>query len=451
MYLCHLFISRALPRYETEGFVLRIVNKPTTRTHAEACTLANKTNSRIKYAVRDRKSIRFVICSRDSRATAKTDQSDQIPSATKGLGPLGPCHDFDSPRAERAVLTTGMHIWGPFFFDQIYFATRALFVNLTLLIGIMASTIAFTQPMNCQEQSRLLRLPGEIRNSIYYHCLTTRDPIIDTAPTGHAYFDRNVPILATALLRTCQLIYNEADRRLLYAHNTFRFSSVFRVRSFLQALRPECASMVQDIEIDARKVHSDHPGIAREWINYLAWGEGAWAKILGSLRMDARGLKVLRLNFESWPAMYMLRAELWNLLRALLLNVTGLERMVVIGASKGPPAASVEPWSPIHFVGGDDVGSDDLVQLMGRTLGQSEDKSKIIRWTRADGKIFLEVVTITYLKNHLGPVWRERTETPKATNSWPENGSCTWIEYQHRNVDLALETVRQTINPISAV
>ncbi|PSN70552.1 hypothetical protein BS50DRAFT_455312, partial [Corynespora cassiicola Philippines] len=210
-------------------------------------------------------------------------------------------------------------------------------------------------PTNAQLQSPLLRLPVELQHLIYGFCFAAGGPIVDPVIGCRKPEDEQVPQLGVALLQTCRRVYHEADRRPLFARNTFRFTTVDRMRCFFVSLGEGHSAYVQDVEIDARRVHSDHPGIGREWLHYLAWGGGTWGKILGSLRMDAPGLKTLSLNFESWPSTPMFRSELWNLLRSMLLQVEGLERMVVIGSSKGSGMVKREPWSPAHFVGGDDV------------------------------------------------------------------------------------------------
>jgi hypothetical protein len=268
---------------------------------------------------------------------------------------------------------------------------------------------------------------------IYGSCLVADRPIVDADMSSTRAEHEAVPLLGMNLLRTCRRVYHEADRRPLFTDNTFRFTTVDRARSFFRALGRELSASVQDIEIDARRVHSDHPSVAREWLHYLAWGGGTWAQMLGSLREDAPGLKCLRLNFSSWPTIPMFRAELWNLLRSMLLQVEGLERIVIIGAGKGKSMARREPWSPVHFVGGDDVGSNDVIQRMWRTVGENSDRSKIIRWNRHDGKIELEVVTRAYLVNKVDRQWAGPWVRSNHLDPWPESGSCTWFAYENRH------------------
>lgn len=299
----------------------------------------------------------------------------------------------------------------------------------------MSSIIA--PPENLQLQSRLICLPNEIKHIIFGYCFAAEGPIVDPGVVSSRPVGQPTPFLGLNLLQTCRRVYYEADRRPLFVRNTFRFTTVDRVRSFFASLGPHLRASIQDIEIDARRVHCDHPGIAREWLHYLAWGGGTWAKMLGSLREDAPGLKCLRLNFESWPTIPMFRAELWNLLRSMLLQVEGLERVVVIGASKGLAMSTKDPWSPLHFVGGDDVGSDDLVQRMWRAVRAPNDESKIIRWGRGNGRLELEVVTRSYLTQQVDRYWAGVHTRKTHKDFWPVDGSCSWFAYQNRNSDVA--------------
>ncbi|KAF2799189.1 hypothetical protein K505DRAFT_231594 [Melanomma pulvis-pyrius CBS 109.77] len=301
---------------------------------------------------------------------------------------------------------------------------------------------------NGQLQSPIVRLPAEIKHIIYGYCFAADkpvlDPVIPCSPPNH----NAPPLLSIPLLHTCRTIYHEADRRAIFSRNTFRFTTVDRARSFFADIGDMYSACVHDIEIDARRLHCDHPSISREWLHYLAWGGGTWGKLLGSLRADSPGLKCLRLNFESWPSIPMFRVELWNLLRSMLLHLEGLERIVVIGASKGPAMATREPWSPVHFVGGDDVGSDDLVQRMWRTV-RGPDDAKVVRWSRSNGTLNLEVITKAYVVKMVDESWVGPSTSKGHTDKWPENGTCTWLEYEHRNSHV-VESTAKGINPSAA-
>ncbi|KAF2651235.1 hypothetical protein K491DRAFT_607360 [Lophiostoma macrostomum CBS 122681] len=302
---------------------------------------------------------------------------------------------------------------------------------------------------NIQDQSPLLRLPNEIKHMIFRYCFATEETIVDAIVGSSRPEGEKALTLGVSLLRTCRRVYHEADRRPLYAQNIFRFTSVDRVRCFFNSLDGTYSTSVHDIEIDARRVHSKHPGIAREWLHYLAWSGGTWANVLESFQADAPHLKCLRLNFESWPFISVSRPELWNFLRTLLMQVEGLERIMVIGASKGAGMARREPWSPVHFVGGDDVGSDDLVQRMWAAVGKPGDSSKIIRWSRGHGKIQLEVVSVPYLTSKVDKSWNGPTARKSQTEAWPENGSCTWKAYTHRHSSVPAYSIKDVNHSVS--
>lgn len=218
--------------------------------------------------------------------------------------------------------------------------------------------------------------------------------------------------------------------------------------TFLRSLSPVHSVYVRDVEIDARSMNSTHPGLAREWLQYLSWGKGEWETSLHSLHVDAPGLKCLRLNFESWPKIAMKRLDLWNQLRNMLSRVEGLERIIVVGASKGVAMAKRAPFSPVHYVGGDDVGIDDLVPCMWSAV-KAADESKIVRWTRQEGKLELEVVSISHLLKSVDPYWCGPSVRRSHTDPWPENGTCTWFGYENRDSDVTEPTVKG-FNPSAA-
>lgn len=312
------------------------------------------------------------------------------------------------------------------------------------------SRAAAPQPINPQLQSPLLRLPGEIRNIIYLYSLTTDLPITDPATGGPPHTTiksphHSIPPLGTALLQACRLVFRETDIRPLYTRNTFRFTSVTHMHRFLVLLSPEHSRIIRDLEIDVRDVDARHPGVSREWAQYLSWSEGIWAKKLGSLKVDAPGLRTLRLNFEAWPRIGVSRRHLWDILRRLLINVDALERVVINGSSKGGTMARRDPWSPVHFVGSDDVGSDDLVEIMWPTVRSPGNEDKLIRWARHNGNISLEVILKTHIQK-ANRLWVETSTKTKASDPWPKDGHCSWQEYQQRHEHLALPEPRN-INP----
>jgi hypothetical protein len=286
------------------------------------------------------------------------------------------------------------------------------------------SVTSIAPAADAQLQSPLVCLPAEIKHIIFRQCFTSDDVITD--PTICDQIQRNpIPSLGVALLQTCRRLYLEADRRHLFSQNTFRFTTVGGARTFLKALDDHHRFSVQNVEIDVRKVHSDHLDLAREWMQYLAWDSEA-----GSLHTDAPNLRTLRLNFASWPRIPMFRTELWSLLRQMLSNVRGMERIVVIGASKGQAMARRNPWSPAHYVGAEDAGFNDLVPRMWECV-EAPAAAKVIRWVRSDGKLNLEVVSQAHLLRHIDTNWLGSSVLPTLTEPWPVNGSCSWTDYEN--------------------
>lgn len=222
------------------------------------------------------------------------------------------------------------------------------------------------------------------------------------------------------------------------------------MRKFFGALEPKRRPLVRDIEIDVRNLSShDYPSAAHEWVQFLAERMGAWVGVVGSLRNDGRKLKCLRLNFTAWPIIPMRRADLWELIGRFLWSSKKagleLERVVVIGASRGAGMAEGDPWSPAHFVGGDDVGTSYIIPQMWKAVA-AEDPQKVIRWERKDGRLYLEVVSTKYLKSHVDENWTGPFSRKTRTDPWPENGSCTWFAYQSRNTNIPEPAIR-SINP----
>lgn len=302
-----------------------------------------------------------------------------------------------------------------------------------------SSVIAY--PDNLQPQSRLVQLPQEIKHLIFTLCFTADGAIVEPISTNGPSKGDVPRRMGVNLLQTCRRLYHETDRRSLFTQNTFRFSSVNQTSAFLRSLSPLHSACIRDVEIDARQLHSNRPGLAREWLQYLSWGNGPWDKSLDSLHADAPGLKCLRLNFESWPRIAMKRVELWNQLRNMLANIKGLDRIVVSGSSKGAAMAKRAPFSPVHYVGGDDVGVDDLVPRMWSAV-EAADHAKIVRWVRQNGKLELEVVSISYLLKNVDPFWHGPSVRRSHTDPWPENGSCTLFGYENRDSDVTEPTTK---------
>jgi hypothetical protein len=289
------------------------------------------------------------------------------------------------------------------------------------MVTALPAPIVVAPPENLQLQSPLIRLPAEIKHIIYSLCFVTEHPITDLK-ADRTCGQKNTTAyskLGINLLQTCRRTYYEADRRPLFACNTFRFTTADAMRQFFHSLPASHRMCIQDVEIDVRRVHSDHPDLAHEWLDYLA---------PGPLRKDAGGLRCLRLNFEAWPIIPMCRAELWNLLRNMLSKLEDLDRIVVLGTSQGGGMHREPPWSPIHFVGGDDVGQNDLLIRMSEAVAGNSGDDKIISWVREDKRLQLEVTSRRYhteMRRYGSP------ERDKHTGPWLLNGSCSISEYNN--------------------
>jgi len=282
-------------------------------------------------------------------------------------------------------------------------------------------------PENLQSQSALLQLPAEIKHIIYGFYFITEAPIgIESLKVQHGMTPHATP--GASLLQTCRRIYHEADRRPLFAWNTFSFLQPGTLHRFLLALPVEYRTCIQDIEIDMRNLDSD---CAREWLRYLTAAAAAKKKnqTTSSSCNDAAGLKCVRLNLEAWPVIPMFRIELWGVLRSILSELRGLERIVVTGASRGGGMGQKPPCSPVHFVGGDDVGANDLLFRMSKCVLGDQNDDKIVKWTRQDGKIELEVLSRICLRERID---KRRSELPGIQDhayAWPLSGSCSVFDY----------------------
>ncbi|KAK8204992.1 hypothetical protein IWZ01DRAFT_441065 [Phyllosticta capitalensis] len=306
-------------------------------------------------------------------------------------------------------------------------------------------------------QSSFLSLPGEVRNRIYDLALTTSSPITDALfPNNTVSFPKSphhsIPLLGAGLLRTCRHIHAECPVHILYQNNVFRFTSAQHCHAFLTSLPPFLRAAVRTLELDIRDVspwsttHVDSLGrtVPRlEWPSYCAYPAGTtWAKTMGCLAEDAPALNTVILNFEAWPHVRVTRRHLWDILRRLLCNIEGLDRVVLTGSyASGTAMERRKPWDAVFYTGTDDVPTDDIVERMwGMVAGYKDHREgplgegKLIRWERDQqhGKIALEVVSLRHLAKHgaLRDVETALKLTPSDT--WPASGACTFEDYLQR-------------------
>jgi hypothetical protein len=127
----------------------------------------------------------------------------------------------------------------------------------------------------------------------------------------------------------------------------------------------------------------------------------------------------------------MFRSELWQFIRSMLSGLESLDRVVVTGASKGKAMDRKLPWSPVHFVGGDDVGAHDLLARMNKcVIGNSSDN--LVKWTRQDGKLQLEVHSKSSLQSSTAARWAQASGIDGRTEIWPSNGVCSFFACENR-------------------
>ncbi len=119
------------------------------------------------------------------------------------------------------------------------------------------------------------------------------------------------------------------------------------------------------------------------------------------------------------------RTELWNFLRSLLSELKDLERIVVTGASRGKAMERKLPWSPVHFVGGDDVGTCDLLTRMNNCVAKNP-SDNVVKWLRKNGKLQLEVLSMPSLRGSVDARWTQTLEIEGRTEVWPPNGTCSF-------------------------
>ncbi|CAI6336823.1 unnamed protein product [Periconia digitata] len=327
-----------------------------------------------------------------------------------------------------------------------------------------ATAATSANPINLQLDSPLLTLPPELKNIIYAYALTasstsaststststsrtstattTTPAFIDAIPGSPPSSATAPPQTGIALLRTCRRLHHEVDRRPLFSQNRFQFTTLASLRGFYRALGDDYGPLVRDIEIDVRDLELWKPREMGEWVEYLSSVARGWDNTTSRSGAQARGKKLqcLRLNFESWPVHKTERRLMWNALVMFFIKMRldglDVERVVIVGASKGVGMAKREPWSQVHFVGSDDVGPPELVRYMWDVVGQDKELRKVVRWERRDGKLYLEVVSVKYLVERVDPDWTGPCTRKSNADPWPENGSCTWSAYQHRNLDI---------------
>jgi hypothetical protein len=283
-----------------------------------------------------------------------------------------------------------------------------------------------------QAQSPLFLLPGELRNEIYRLALVSpanaiTDPCVPPEDGGHYIksYRHDVPAFGAALFRTCHKIFYEAPLALLYTGNRFRFTSSTHAHRFLRSLPRQHVGLIREIELDLFCNQYDI-SLKREWSQYMAWAPdcGIWAKKLGSLRVDAPGLQVLRIDVG--------RDIIWTFLEGILHGPEDLSRIVVTGCAEPDYLAAwrISAWDfswPMNFLGKPETDPPIMDLLVKCVAGKNEDK--LIRWCRAGNVVTLEVLTADALRQ---AEWYSGRLTDLNREKLPSEGVCTFADYECR-------------------
>jgi hypothetical protein len=129
----------------------------------------------------------------------------------------------------------------------------------------------------------------------------------------------------------------------------------------------------------------------------------------------------------------------------MLSELEGLDRIVVTGASRGEAMERKLPWSPVHFVGGDDVGAHDLLTRMNKCVAKPS-SNNVVRWLRHDGKLQLEVLSKTSLRESVDERWTQAPGVEDSTEVWPPNGQCSFFTCDNRR-SYGTEPMDKELNP----
>ncbi|KAJ9622743.1 hypothetical protein H2203_006394 [Taxawa tesnikishii (nom. ined.)] len=305
-----------------------------------------------------------------------------------------------------------------------------------------------------QLQSALLRLPGELRNKIYRYALLTPEPILNptlgrTVRPQH----KQIPDLGTALLRTCRLAYHEADARVLYSGNSFRFTRAAHVFFFLRRLSPAQKREIGAVTLDLREAGRMSVGggagagdvVQAEWLHYLtcdsvAHSVGVWCSNLGTLGSDVPHLRHLRLELAGWQTrnggmggVGEAGKKTWACLRTLVGRLKGLESLTVSGQNvdmwrlvKCPKPWSLGLWFPGHgnWTLEEEEEEEGLMKLLwGAVREECSEKGerKVVRWEWNRARLMLQVAVCRDESAGTGMLDVRRR--------LPETGECGWEEY----------------------
>jgi hypothetical protein len=294
--------------------------------------------------------------------------------------------------------------------------------------------------MNSQCESLLFRLPGELRNQIYTLSLTSpykiSDPSIQPNHTSNNNKHRVLPVLGTPIIRSCKRIYYEISLSSLYTQNAFRFTSATIAHKFFSALSKQTAALIKEVEIDLRNVSDNYPSVESEWTHYLTYASNPFVtgkcanKIVG-LGVDAPNIRVLHLNVEAWYRND--SPQSLELLRNLLQNVCGLDRVVVTGSDGSALLAREKEThlrlcGPVIFTGVMAYSRLDRVLECLAKCVEGQPERKIVRWSEQKRVITLEIMTREHFRNEFGTLRTGVSSTILGGRDEP----CSLVKYKER-------------------
>ncbi|KAI4713386.1 hypothetical protein J4E89_002366 [Alternaria sp. Ai002NY15] len=147
-------------------------------------------------------------------------------------------------------------------------------------------------------------------------------------------------------------------------------------------------------------------------------------------------------------AIAVIRSELWNFLRSMLSGFEDLDRIVVTGSSRGKAMERKLPWSPVHFVGGDDVGTHDLLTRMNKCVTKTG-SDNAVKWQRQNGRLQLEVTSKPGLHESVAAQGVRALHNENSAESLPPSGECSFFACENRH-SYGTEPVDKELNPNAA-
>lgn len=143
-----------------------------------------------------------------------------------------------------------------------------------------------------------------------------------------------------------------------------------------------------------------------------------------------------------------IRSELWNFLRSMLSELEGLDRIVVTGSSRGKAMERRLPWSPVHFVGGDDVGTHDLLARMNKCVTKTV-SDNAVKWLRQNGRLQLEVISKPGLHESVAAQGIQALQNENSAKFLPPSGECSFFACENHH-SYGKESGDKELNPSAA-